>query len=128
MKHHKISKLLIESTVSNVVKKKWMEVNDLSGNQYSVNKNIRFKFSMLRSNLCDCSDEYIVVKGRIDVLAAAENKAEENAAFKSNGLLRLCISKFNSTLIYNAENLDIVIPMYSLLEYSKNYSMRSVSL
>ena len=76
MKHHKISKLLIESTVSNIVKKKWIEVNDLSGNQYSVNKNIRFKFSILRSDLCDCSYEYIVVKGKIDVLAAAENNAE----------------------------------------------------
>ena len=53
-----------------------MEVNDLSGNQYSVNKNIKFKFSILRSDLCDCSYEYIVVKGKIDVLAAAENNAE----------------------------------------------------
>ena len=47
--------------------KKWIEVNDLPSGQYSVNKNIRFKTSMLRSDLCDYSDAYIVVKGTITV-------------------------------------------------------------
>ena len=47
--------------------KKWIEVNDISGEQYSVNKNIRFKTPMQRSDLCDYSDAYIVVKGRISV-------------------------------------------------------------
>ena len=73
MEHHKISKLLIDSTVSNSNEKKWMEVNYLSGNQYSVNKDITFKTSMLRTDVCDCSDECIVVKGRIDLLTAAGN-------------------------------------------------------
>ena len=50
-----------------------MEVNYLSGNQYSVNKDITFKTSMLRTDVCDCSDECIVVKGRIDLLTAAAN-------------------------------------------------------
>ena len=53
MEHHKISKLLTDSTVSKFVTKKWIEVNDLSSEQYSDNKNIRFKTSMLRSNPCD---------------------------------------------------------------------------
>ena len=53
MKHYKISKLLNDSTVSKFVTKKWTEVSDLSSGQYSVKKNMRFKTSMLRSDLCD---------------------------------------------------------------------------
>ena len=73
MEHYKIYKLLNDSIVSKFVKK-WIEVNYLSSGQYSVNKNIRFKTSMLRSHLCDYSDAYIVVKGTIDLLDAAENQ------------------------------------------------------
>ena len=60
MEQHKISKLLNNSTVSKFVTRKWIEVNDLSGGQYSVNKNIRFKAPMLRSDCCDYSDAYIL--------------------------------------------------------------------
>ena len=56
MEHCKISKLLTDSAVSKFVTKKWLEVKDLSGGQYTVNKNIRFKTSMLRSDLCEYSD------------------------------------------------------------------------
>ena len=81
---------------------------------------------MLRSYLCEYSDAYIVVKGTIDLLAAAAAKknvvfkcsAPKNVAFKDNAPLRLCIFKINSTLIDNAEDLDIVMPMYNLLQYS----------
>ena len=65
MEHYKISKVLNDSSVSKFVKKKWVEVNDLSSGQYSINKNMRFKTSMLKSDLCDYSDAYIVVKGII---------------------------------------------------------------
>ena len=71
MEHYKISKLLNDSTVSKFVTKKWIEANDLSNSQYSLNKNIRFRVLMLRSYLCDYYDAYVVVKGTIDVLAAA---------------------------------------------------------
>ena len=54
--------------------RKWIKVNDLSGGQYSGNKNIRIKTPMLRSNLCNYSDAYIVVKEVIDILAAATNE------------------------------------------------------
>ena len=77
---------------------------------------------MLRSDLCDYSDAYIVVKGTIDLLAAAANendKTERNVAFKNNTPFRSYISKINSTLIDNAEDLDIAMLMYKLLEYSK---------
>ena len=84
---------------------------------------------MLRSDLCDYSDAYINVKRTRDLLAAAPNKkAEKNVAFKNNAPFRSCISKINSTLIGNAEDLDIAMPMYNLLEYSQNDSMTSGSL
>ena len=66
------------------------------------------------------------MKGTIDLLAAAANenhKAEKDVAFKNNVPFRSCISKINSTLIDNGEDLDIVMPMYNLLEYSQNCSM-----
>ena len=56
MERYKISKLLNDSTVSKLVTKHWIEINDLSSGQYSVNKNIIFKISILRSDLCDYSD------------------------------------------------------------------------
>ena len=86
---------------------------------------------MLRSDLCDYSDAYINVKRTRDLLAAAPNKkdkAEKNVAFKNNAPFRSCISKINSTLIGNAEDLDIAMPLYNLLEYSQNDSMTSGSL
>ena len=77
MEHYKISELLSDSTVSKFVTKTWIEINDLSSGQYSVNKNIRFKTSILRSDLRDYSDAYIVVKGTIDLLATAVNEDDK---------------------------------------------------
>ena len=95
MEHYKISKLLHDSPASKFVTKKWIEVNDLSSSHCSVNENkISFKTSMLRSDLCDYSDAYIVAKGRIDLLASPENendKTEINVAFKNNAPFRSCI-------------------------------------
>ena len=62
MKRYKIYRLLNYSTVSKFITKKWIEIDDLSSSQYSPSKNIMFKTSMLRSDLCDYSDAYIVVK------------------------------------------------------------------
>ena len=70
----------------------------------------------------------IVVKGKINLLADAtneNNKVDKNVAFKNNAPFRLCIPKTNSTLIDNAEDLDIVMLMYNILKYSTNYSMIS---
>ena len=86
---------------------------------------------MLRSNLCDYSDAYIVVKGTIDLLADAANekyKAEKDVAFKNKARFRSYISNINNTLIDNAEDLDIAMPIYNLLEYSQTYSVTSGSL
>ena len=107
MEHYKISKLLNDSTVSKFVTKNWVKVNDLSSGQYSVQKNIRFKTSMLRSDLCGyIVYAYIVVKGTIHLSAAVVNendKSQKNVAFKNNAPLRSCIIKINSKLIDNAE-------------------------
>ena len=67
MEHHKISKLLNNSTVSNFMTKKWIKVNDLFNREYCVNKSKRFKTPMLRSHFCDSSDVYIVEKGAINI-------------------------------------------------------------
>ena len=83
---------------------------------------------MLTSDLCDYSDTYIVVKGIIRVTGTNANNKRKNIAFKNNGPLRSCISKINNAFIYNAEDLDIVMPMYNLLEHSDNYSMTSLNL
>ena len=92
MEHYKVSKLLFDSTVSKFVTKKWIEVNDLSGGQYYVNKNIRFKTSMLRSDLHDYSDSYIVVKRRLTVEGTADVKeGNKNLFFKNNAPFRSCI-------------------------------------
>ena len=80
---------------------------------------------MLRSDLCDYSDAYIVVKG--DITLTKTNGREiidirnRFLAFKNSAPFTNCISKINNVLIDNAEDLDIVMPMYNLLEYSKNY-------
>ena len=62
MEHDKISKLLNNSTVLKFFIRNWIEINDLVGGQYSVNKNIIFKTPMLRLDLRDYSDAYIFVK------------------------------------------------------------------
>ena len=87
MEHHKISKLSNDSTVSKFVTRKWIEVNDSSGAQYSIKKNLRCKTPMLRLYLCDYSDVYIVVKWRITVEGTDNaNKRNEKLTFKNNPL------------------------------------------
>ena len=70
--------------------RKWIGIYDLSGVQYSPNKNIRFKTPTLTLDLCEYSDAYIVAKGETNLLAAAENendKVEQDVAFKNNAPL-----------------------------------------
>ena len=81
----------------------------------------RFRTSMLGSDLCDYSDIYIVVKGKIIVTNPDNDAYDKKLAFKNNAPFVSCISKINNTVIDNVEDLDIVMPMYNLSEYSKNY-------
>ena len=71
---------------------KWIQVNDLSDGQYSVNKNTRFKTFVLRSDMSDYSDAYIVVSSTITVEGTdANNQTHKMLAFKNNCPLRSCI-------------------------------------
>ena len=88
---------------------------------------------MLRSVLCHYSDAYIIVKGEISVISLPGNnnirdKRNRPLAFKINAPFISCISKINGELIENAEDLDIVMLIYNLLEYSKNYRKTTGSL
>ena len=88
---------------------------------------------MLKSSLCDYSDAYILVKGTVTVnnTAAADADAtntNKRVIFKNCALFTNCISEINNTQVGNAKDLDIVIPMYNLIEYSDNYSKTSGSL
>ena len=114
--------------LSKFVTREYVRVNSLT-NTYNENKSIRFKRPMLRSNLCDYSDVYILVKGTITVTAPGANNGANNIRDKKNRPLILknnapfvsCITRINGELIDDADDLDIVMSMYNLLEYSKNY-------
>ena len=83
---------------------------------------------MLRSDLCDFSDAYIVVKGDITVTNPNNAKRNKSVTFKNNASFINCITKINGIKFDNAEYLDVVMPMYNLLEYSKNYKKTTGSL
>ena len=83
---------------------------------------------MLRSDLCDYSDAYIVVKGTITIVRPNNAKRNKEVIFKNNAPFINCISKIKGVKIDNAEGLDVVMPMYNLLEYSKNYKKTTGSL
>ena len=137
MEYQKITNLLGTKIdeVPRFITKKQVEVHDQSGSaddRYKPSKQIRFKTSMLRSDLCDYSDAYIVVKGDI-TLTKTNGRGiidirNRFLAFKNNAPFTNCISKINNVLIDNAEDLDVVMPMYNLIEYSKNYRKTTGSL
>ena len=110
------------------VTKKWIEVDDQSEKNCYVNKEIKVKTPMLRSYVCDFSDPYIVVKGDIIVTNPDDAKRHKSVAFKNNAPFINCISEINGVQINNAEDLDVVMPMYNMFEYSKNYKKTTRSL
>ena len=89
---------------------------------------------MSRPNLCDYADSYILVKGTITITEAEDYAAARQADERDKGVtfqncaaFTKCISRINNTDIYNAHDIDIVMPMYNLIEYSDNYSKTSGS-
>ena len=114
--------------VPRFVTKKCIEVHDQSNNaenRYQPSKQIRFKTLKLRSDLCDFSDAYIVVKGTVTLTKTNGSETidirNRFIAFKNNPPFTNCISKIYNVLIDNAEDLDVVMPVHNLLEYSYNY-------
>ena len=130
MEYQKITNQL-DTTSDNeprFITKKWIEVYDQSGGSYNVNKQIRFRTSMLQSDVCDDSDAYIIVEGTINVTDLNNNAYAMKLVFRNNAPFISCILQLNNTLIDNAEDLDIVIPMCNSTEYSKDYSKTSGTL
>ena len=123
MGHGKINNLLDSESenLSKFVTRDYVKVNSLS-NTYNENKSIRFKTPILRSDLCDYADAYILVNGTITV-AGNQPRDRQNRPLilKNNAPFVSCITRINNELIEDADDLDIVMPMYNLLEYSKNY-------
>ena len=107
----------------------WIKINDESRGTYTSN-DIKFKTTMLRSNLCDYADAYILANGMITIDGTARRADERDKAvtFKNCAPFTKCISRINNTDIDNAQDIDIVMPMYNLVEYSNNYSKTSGSL
>ena len=123
MEYDKINNLLGKQSenLSKFVTRQYVKVNSLS-NTYNENKSIRFKTPMLRSDLCDYSDAYILVNGTITVSGnLPRDRQNRPVILKNNDPFISCITKTNNELIEDAEDLDIVMSMYNLLEYSKNY-------
>ena len=88
---------------------------------------------MLKSSLFDYSDAYMLVKETITVNNTAATDADANntnkkVIFKNCAPFSNCISEINNTQVENAKDIDIVMPMYNLIEYSDNYSKTSGSL
>ena len=119
--------------ISKFTSKKLVQVYDQSGNDYRENKEIRLKTPMLRSDLCNYSDAYVEVMADIATSINRRTEAEvdyydKRFTFKNNAPFVSCITKINKQLVENAEDLDVVMPMYNLIEYSKNYRKTNGSL
>ena len=132
MEHDKINNLLLSEDneskqLSKFVTREYVEVNSLS-NTYNENKSIRLKTPMLRSDLCDYSDAYILNKGTITVTAPGVNSNADNIGDKRNKPLILknnapfvsCITRINGELVEDADDLDIVIAIGSLYNYYRD--------
>ena len=102
---------------------------------YNTNSDIWFKTTILKPNLCDYIEAYILVKGRITITGAGADAATREAYERNKGVIFKncapfinCNSKINNAEIDNAKDIDIVMPIYNLIEDSDNYSETSRSL
>ena len=112
----------------------WIEISYESRGTY-IGNSIKFKTTVLISNLYDFSDAYILVKGTITITGAGKNVTARQADEKNKGVIFKncapfvkCVSRINNTGIDNAKDIDIVMPVYNLIDYSDNYSKTSGSL
>ena len=135
MEYNKITNLLGKLTKDEIPKFttiKWIEIFDQSNGTYNKNKDIRFKTNQLRNDLCDFNDAYIVVTGKITATNPGSNNNNNNVynrkvSLKNSAPFLNCILKINNQLIEDAQDLDIVMPMYNLLLYSKSFRKTSGS-
>ena len=137
MEYQKIANLIDDTSnqPSKFRTRNLVEINDESRGAYNGNSQNKFKTTMLKSSLCDYSDAYILVKGKITIAGAGADAADRQADERNKGVIFKncapfinCISEINNTQIDNGKDIDIVMPMYNLIEYSHNYAKTTGSL
>ena len=135
MEYQKIINSLdkIDTDSKHFATKKWYIFNDENNTNYGVNKDtgadnpgtIKYDTRVLKPNLCDYAEAYILIDGVIRVAAADANT---RLALKNCAPFTKCNLEINDEHIDTAENLDITMPMYNLIEYSDNYQDSSATL
>ena len=122
MDYQKIPNLLNdESNKSSKFRtRNWVEINDESRGTYTGN-DIKFKTTILRSNLCGYSDASILVKGTITITGDGDDDAAKRADERDKGVVFENCAPINNTDIVNGKDIDIVMLIYNLIEYSDNY-------
>ena len=131
METQKITNLLndSENQSSKFATRKWCIINDQNNGQYGErnenDSNIKCETKVIKPNLCNYSDPYILVTGDITVTGG---NANTKVAFKSCPPFARFVTHINDKHVETSENLDIIMPMYNLLEYSDNYAVSSGSL
>ena len=135
MENQKIINLLDKSDASSehFATKKWYIINDENNTNYGVNKDtgesnpdtVKYDTRVLKRNLCDYEDAYILVDGTIRAVVA---NANTRLALKNCAPFTKCNLEINDEHVDTAENLDIVMPMCNLVEYSDNYQDSSATL
>ena len=119
-----------ENKSSRFTTRKWYIVNDQNNGQYGKgdednDSTIKFETKVIKPFLCNYSDAYILVTGDTKVTGI---NADTNVVFKNGASFTRCATHINDEHFETAENLDIVMPMYNLIEYSDNYADSSGSL
>ena len=125
METKKIVNLLVDADneSSKFPTRKWYAINDQNNTDYGEGNEdsatVKFESKVIKSSLCDYSDVYILVIGNI---TATGGDANTRVAFKNCAPFTKCITHINDEHVDNADNLDIIMPMYNLIEYSDNHS------
>ena len=122
MEHQKILNLLNKANYFKFVERKRNFVNDNSKAKYNVRNEIIYK--VLKSNLCDYNDAYILVRGDISITGHQATQV----TFKKCTPFTKCVAEVYEILIDDAKYLDLVMPINNLIEYSSNYSETTGSL
>ena len=133
MENQKIINLLNKSDTNSrhFATEKWYIINDENNTNYGVNKDTgagapdTIKYDTRVLNLCDYVEAYILVDGTIRAAAA---NANTRLVLKNCAPFTKCNLEINDEHIDTAENLDIAMPMYNLIEYSDNYQGSSATL
>ena len=135
MENQKIINLLdkIDTDFKHFATKKWHIIKDENNTNYSANKDtgvynpdtIKYDTRVLKPNLCDYAEAYILVDGTIRATNAVN---ATRLALRNYAPFTKCNLEINDEHVNTAENLDIVMPMYNLIEYSDNYQDSSATL